>query len=217
MKIIKPSFKILNMPEEEDVYKLLELAARTCYKSEEKITKSSSIKLLKQLLKSGHHSVIEHISISVKIICDRGISHELVRHRLCSFSQESTRYANYSQDKFGNEITVIKPCFWNQGSLLYEAWFMNMISAERAYLDMLNHGAKPQEARTVLPNSLKTEVITTANIRNWKHIFNLRCSKAAHPQIREVMLPMLKEFYHKLPILFEKEYNKYKTDIDQIK
>lgn len=214
MKIIDPYFEILHMAEEEEVYRLLELAARTCYKSEDKIAQGTARDLLRRLMKTGHESVIEHISISVRIVCDRGITHELVRHRLCSFSQESTRYANYGKEKFGREITVIRPFFWEEGTPEFDAWKGSMAAAEKTYLALLDMGARPQEARSVLPNSLKTDIITTANIREWRHIFNLRCSKASHPQIRQIMLPLLAAFYQRLPVLFEAQYEKYHTDIE---
>jgi len=214
MKIIDPYFKILHMAEEEEVYRLLELAARTCYKSEDKIARGTARDLLRRLMKTGHESVIEHISISVRIVCDRGITHELVRHRLCSFSQESTRYANYGKEKFGREITVIRPFFWEEGTPEFDVWKASMAAAETAYLTLLDMGAKPQEARSVLPNSLKTDIITTANIREWRHIFNLRCSAASHPQIRQIMLPLLDAFYQRLPVLFEAQYEKYHADIE---
>lgn len=213
MKIIEPYFEILHMAQEEEVYRLLELAARTCYKSEDKIAQGTAPDLLRRLMKTGHESVIEHISISVRIVCDRGITHELVRHRLCSFSQESTRYANYGKEKFGREITVIRPFFWAEDSPEFEVWKRSMEAAEAAYLSLLDMGARPQEARSVLPNSLKTDIVTTANIREWRHIFNLRCAKASHPQIRQIMLPLLAAFYQRLPVLFEAQYEKYQADI----
>lgn len=205
MKIIKPSFEILNPPTQTEILELLEIAIRTCYRSEDKIKAGSAADIVKMIMKSGHDSAIEHFSISVKIACDRGVTHELVRHRLCSFSQSSTRYCNYSKDKFGNEITVIEPCFWAPGSLLYEAWQMHMKAAERAYLDLIRCGASAQEARSVLPNGLKTDIITTANIREWRHIFKLRSSavnKASHPQMMEIMDMILAEFVERWPVLF---------------
>ena len=214
MKIIEPYFEILNMASADEIYRHLELAARTCYKSEEKITKDSAKAFLTRLIKSGHESVIEHISISVRIICDRGVSHELVRHRLCSFSQESTRYANYSNEKFGSEITVIKPIFWNEDAAQYHQWKSAMAACESAYLALIDSGAKAQEARSVLPNSLKTDIMMTANIREWRHIFKLRCSKASHPQMREIMLPLLDAFHDRLPVLFDGLHATYKADID---
>ena len=213
MKIVHPSHEILLMPKEEYVPKFIELVGRTCYKSEKKITPHSARKFIASLISSGHHSVIEHVSISVRFICDRGVSHELVRHRLASYSQESTRYANYSKNRFGGEITVIKPPFWAEHSSQYAEWLNAMELAEKAYMKLLKIGASPEQARSVLPNSLKTEVVMSCNIREWRHVLNLRCSKAAHPQIRQIMLPLLKEFYEKLPDFFEDLFKKYKNDI----
>lgn len=202
MKIIEPSFKIEYCPAERFVMHQLEQAARTCYKSEDKAGSDSARKLLSRIIRLGHDSVLEHIAVTVRIVCDRGVTHELVRHRMCSFSQESTRYANYAQDKFGREITVIRPFFWNQDDARYAIWLAAMQSCEDAYLRLVDAGASPQEARSVLPNSLKTEIVTTANIREWRHIFKLRCDKAAHPQMRQVMVPMLAALAERLPVLF---------------
>ena len=213
MKVIDPYFEILYMPDGDEIMKHLELAARTCYKSEDKITEDSAETFLARIVKSGHESVIEHASVSVRIICDRGVTHELVRHRLCSFSQESTRYANYSKEKFGNEITVIRPFFFEPGSERYREWETAMHSCERAYLTLLAAGAKAQEARSVLPNSLKTDIVVTANIREWRHIFKLRCSKASHPQMRQVMLPLLETFSSKIPVLFDTLCETHKEEI----
>ena len=217
MRIIEPYFEILHMPPGDLIIKHIELAARTCYKSEDKITEASAAKLIRSLIKSGHHSVLEHAGISVRIVCDRGISHEIVRHRLCSFSQESTRYANYAKDKFGNEITVIRPFFWDEASEAYRQWLVAMEAAEKAYLRLIQLGASAQEARSVLPNSLKTEIVVTANIREWRHIFSLRCSKASHPQIRQSMLPVLAEFHSHLPVLFEDLYIKFESDMEMFR
>lgn len=216
MKVIDPYFEILHMADGEEICSLIELAARTCYKSEDKIAKGTAQDLLKRLLKTGHESVIEHASVSVRIVCDRGISHEIVRHRLCSFSQESTRYANYSMEKFGKEITVIRPFFWDINSEQYREWEKTMKFCEKAYLNLLKHGAKAQEARSVLPNSLKTDIIVSANVREWRHIFKLRCSNASHPQMRQIMLPMLKEFHSKIPVLFDALYEKYQTECSSV-
>ncbi|MFA7165126.1 MAG: FAD-dependent thymidylate synthase [Desulfoplanes sp.] len=213
MRIVEPSFFILQMPEGEQVLRHLELAARTCYKSEDKITPESAKGLIRRIMQVGHESVLEHVGISVRIVCDRGISHELVRHRLASFSQESTRYANYSKEKFGQEITVIRPFFWAQDSPQYALWLEAMQTAERVYLAMLASGAKPQEARSVLPNSLKTEIVVTANLREWRHIFRLRCASPAHPQIRQIMLPMLADFHERIPVVFEDLYDMFEQDI----
>jgi thymidylate synthase (FAD) len=159
---------------------------------------------VERIVNSGHLSVIEHVSVSVRLICDRGVSHEIVRHRLAAYSQESTRYANYSQDKFGRELTFITPLFWAPGSPAYQRWAQAMQAAEDAYLALLEQGATPQEARSVLPNSLKTELVMTANLRQWLHVFKMRCQQAAHPQAREIMLPLLKNFSQRLPQIFQR-------------
>ena len=213
MIVLNPSFEILNGSFGIDVLKLIELAGRTCYKSEDKITDKSSVNFVKSLIKSGHHSVIEHSGMTVKFVCDRGVSHELVRHRLASFSQESTRYANYSKDKFGREITVIKPLFWEEGSDEYNLWFRSMEDAERSYMDLIDKGCRPEEARTVLPNSLKTEIVVTANIREWRHILDLRCSKSAHPQIRQIMLNLLDYLNDESSVLFNDLWVKHNDRI----
>lgn len=127
-----------------------------------------------------------HQNVTMKFICDRGVSHEIVRHRVASFAQESTRYCNYGQEKFGEEITVIRPSWCAKYSDIYKVWRDSMYQAEGAYFLMLAEGASPQEARSVLPNSLKTEVIVTMNVNDWKHFFELRCAQGAHPDMREV-------------------------------
>jgi len=202
MKIIEPSIEIIAMPPAEKVYRILELAGRTCYKSDNMITADSAEKFVAKIVRSRHESVIEHVSATVRIICDRGISHEIVRHRLCSFSQESTRYANYSKEKFGKEITVIRPCFWEVGTQKFQNWRYAMQQCEVFYMDMLATGATAQEARSALPNSLKTEIICTANFREWMHIFNLRCHPANHPQMVQVMTMVREAFADRLPVLF---------------
>jgi thymidylate synthase (FAD) len=209
MKIISPSYEIQWMPDGQTILKNIELAGRICYKSEDMITEESAKKFVQRILKSGHHSVIEHANITVRFVCDRGITHELVRHRLASYSQESTRYANYSKNKFGREITVIKPLFWEESSTKYSIWKAAMENAEKAYMELIDAGAPPEQARSVLPNSLKTEIVVTCNIREWRHIFSLRCSKQAHPQIREIMIPLLKRFKESIPALFDDLYERY--------
>ena len=214
MRIIDPSFSIQSAPKGSELLCLLERAARTCYKSEDKITETSAETLIRGLLKSGHHSVIEHAAITVRFTCDRGVTHELVRHRLCSFSQESTRYANYAKEKFGNEITVIRPFFFEEDSPGFNVWKNACLSAENAYLSLIQGGASPQEARSVLPNSLKTEIVVTANPREWRHIFDLRCSPASHPQMRQVMLPLLEAFHQSMHVLFDDLFDKYQKAIE---
>lgn len=207
MKVIKPSFEVLTPISHFGIKELqhIEKIGRVCYKSEDKITEDgeSAKKFVAMLIKRGHEAMIEHGSISVKFICDRGVSHELVRHRIASFAQESTRYCNYSQDKFGNELTFIKPCFWEEESVNYKDWLSMMRSAEYFYLQMIDHGVTPQEARSILPNSLKTEITVTANYREWRNIFKLRTANAAHPQMREIMRPLLLYFQEHISVLFD--------------
>lgn len=203
MKIIKADVEILTPINGKEILQRIEQAGRVCYKSEDKITDGSAEKFVANILKRGHEAVLEHQSITVKFICDRGVSHEIVRHRLAAYCQESTRYCNYSKDGFGNEITVIEPCFLKHDTPQWAAWESAMKNAEFSYFRMLEFGCTPQEARSVLPNSLKTEVIMTADIREWRHFFKLRCSPAAHPQMREVAIKLLRKFQAQIPILFD--------------
>lgn len=205
MKIIKPSVEVMLPAGMTGItlLKHIEKCGRVCYKSEGKITDDSYISFVKKIMERGHEAVIEHASVTVKFICDRGVSHEIVRHRLASYCQESTRYCNYGKDDFGSEITVIEPCFLAKSSEVYDAWVSACQIAEMAYFNMLNHGNTSQEARSVLPNSLKTEIVMTANLREWRHFFKLRCSKAAHPQMREVAFKALYEMRRLIPIVFD--------------
>lgn len=186
-------------------YAMIEKAGRTCYKSETMINPKSSARFVKMIIENGHEAMLEHASMTVRFTVDRGVSHELVRHRLASFAQESTRYCNYSQDKFGNELTFIRPCFFKPKTPEYVWWLDSMKNAEETYMHLLELGATPQEARCVLPNSLKTEVVMTANMREWRHFFKLRAigtTGAPHPQMKEVALPLLRNVSEKLPELF---------------
>lgn len=203
MKIIKPSIEILDNITPVEVLKKLELCGRVCYKSEDKITDESAVKFISNIIKRGHESVLEHVSFSVRFICDRGVTHEMVRHRIASYSQESTRYCNYSKGQFNGEITVIEPCFLVPGTEGYDMWYRACQMAEQYYFSMLNWGCSPQEARAVLPNSLKTEIVMTANVREWRHFLKLRTSKAAHPQIKEVANMLLTQLNFILPSLFD--------------
>jgi thymidylate synthase (FAD) len=200
MKIILPSYKIEYLKSGLEILHNIELYGRTCYKSEDMITETSAEKFIKMLIVRGHHSVIEHENMTVRFIIDRGVSHELVRHRLCAFSQESTRYCNYGHV---GEITVIKPCFYKEGSREYETWQSACQVSEAAYNRLVEAGGKPEYARSVLPNSLKTEIVVTANLREWRHILTLRTAQAAHPQMREVMIPLLKELTERVAIIFD--------------
>lgn len=296
MKLIKPYFEILEqkprniiIPSDmeigpkmarqeliDTVYRQIEIAGRTCYKSEDKITPDSAAKFVERMVKSGHGAMLEHGTvylfltmssrqqyfkycsnpysvanstgeaekgtwngfvttnyrvlvengwlddleyicnpgkehekrITVRFVCDRGVSHEFVRHRVFSFAQESTRYCNYSKDKFGNEITFIKPCFLDDSKLaLYgpyhtvirdkspESIFIaSLNNAEKDYIDLIDLGWKPQQARAVLPNSLKTELVMTGFVSDWQHFFELRCAPSAHPQAQELAIPLREEF-----------------------
>ena len=220
MILVKPSHEILTEIDGDAILARIEQAGRVCYKTEAKITPASAKTFVEARLKQGHHSIIEHESVSVKIICDRGVTHEIVRHRLCAYSQESTRYCNYKGgvtfvmppwvdlqlgsyvEEVGNKY--LKRPWWPSFKNNADAcWFRNMLSSEKEYIYLLNEGWSSQQARSVLPNSLKTEIIMTANIREWRHILKLRTSKAAHPQMREVMIPILAEFRARIPVLFD--------------
>ena len=184
----------------------IEQAGRTCYKSEDKISVHSAQKFVRNVIARHHDAMLEHVSLTVRFIVDRGVSHELVRHRMASFAQESTRYCNYSADKFGNELTFIKPCFWDEHSPYYATWKWACEVAEESYLRLLANGATPEQARSVLPNSLKTEVIMTANVREWRHFLNLRAvgtTGKPHPQMAEVAGELLTILKEHLPELFD--------------
>jgi thymidylate synthase (FAD) len=218
MKLIKPYTEILTPINGEEILKTLEKVARTCYKSEDKIINESAPKLVKALIERGHEAMIEFFDITVKFVCDRGVSHELVRHRIASFAQESTRYCNYSQDKFANEIIFIEP-LWLQDTchkglehsldgkysdmFTIEDFIDFLTQAESSYLAALVAGWQPQQARNLLPNALKTEINIKMNLREWRHFFGLRCAKAAHPQMRELTIPLLEELKSKIPIIFD--------------
>lgn len=203
MKIITPGVEIMTPVDGESILKHIEQCGRVCYKSENLITDASAASFVRLIMNRKHEAVLEHFSITIKFICDRGVSHEIVRHRLASYCQESTRYCNYSKGKFGGEITVVRPVYLNTDTPAYKAWENACRAAETAYFELLNWGCSPQEARAVLPNSLKTEVVMTANLREWQHFFRLRCSSAAHPQMREVATPALKALQAKIPLIFD--------------
>ena len=215
MNKIKASYIIESEINGRELLKQIEKIGRTCYKSEGNITEDSAIKFVTGLISRGHEAMIEHNSISVRFICDRGVSHEIVRHRLASFGQESTRYCNYSSDKFGNEINVIDikdgieldtkmnkldPAIIK--SIIFE-WEVAMEDAEKHYLELIKLGATPQIARGILPTSLKTEIVVTMNLREWRRFFKLRTEIVAHPQMREITIPLLQEFKKLIPIVFD--------------
>lgn len=207
MLAIKPYFVIESEFEGKEVLKLIEKVGRTCYKSEDKITDTSAVTFVKNIIKNGHEAVIEHFNITVRVVCDRGVTHEIVRHRMASYAQESTRYCNYGKDKFGNQITYIEPCFFDasteEGKKKYQIWKETMEYTEKKYLELIELGATPQEARSILPNSLKTELVMTMNLREWRHFYKLRTAKASHPQMREIAIPMLTKFKELIPVVFD--------------
>ncbi len=235
MKFIKPYTTILTPINGEEILKFIEIVARTCYKSEDKITDDSARKMVQNLISRGHEAMIEFYDITVKFVCDRGVSHEIVRHRMASYAQESTRYCNYSKDKFDNQITFIIPTWmlipegtykveWQENDFYiitpsvngewmplengevkkdYNLWVDSMARAEHNYNQLIDCGWQAQQSRAVLPNSLKTEINVKYNLREWRHFFKLRCSAAAHPQMRELTIPLLAEFQSKIPIIFD--------------
>lgn len=203
MKIIEPCVELVNAPSYPNILSLIEQAGRTCYKSESKITEDSAEKFVRNILKRGHEAVIEHGVVTVRFICDRGVSHEIVRHRLASYCQESTRYCNYSKEQFGTEITVISPAWTSPGYYPYTVWKKACSEAEENYFTLLDIGCSPQEARSVLPNSLKTEVVMTANLREWRHFIKLRTAPAAHPDMRRIARMLYDLLSLRYPVFFE--------------
>jgi len=199
MKIIEPSVELLWIT--PDPEKQIEIAGRTCYKSEDRITEDSASLFAEQMRKRGHHAMIEHAVASFRIITDRGITHEIVRHRLASYAQESTRYCNYSGDKFGKECSFIRPPNLNDEQQNH--WIAACMHAEVDYFKMLKAGCSPQIARSVLPNGLKTEIVMMANLREWRHFISLRGSLAAHPQIRPIAYMIWVELMKHASSIFE--------------
>lgn len=203
MRIIEPSVKIITPIDGPAILKHIEQVGRVCYKSEDKIAEESAEKFVAGIIRRGHEAVIEHFNITVKFITDRGISHEIVRHRLASYAQESTRYCNYSQDRFENEITVIKPSEIKEGTVLYTDWKIAMRAAEKTYFELLSNGCKPQSARAVLPTCLKTELVMTVNLREIRHFIKLRGAADAHPDIRILAKDLLRQLKEQIPVVFD--------------
>ena len=200
MLIEKANVEIISNNSYQDMLKKIEKIGRVCYKSEDKIKDGSAEKFIKGIIKRGHESVIEHESISVRFVCDRGVSHEIVRHRIASYSQESTRYCNYTNEKYGEQITCIDIASGFEYNLenendrkKYDIWLNAMKETEKSYFQLIELGASPQEARSVLPNSLKTEIVATMNLRGWRNFFKLR----------EVACMLLEIFAKDYPVFFE--------------
>ena len=217
MKVVKPDWRIAALTEADPtrLMKHLEAMGRICYQSEDAVTANSYDKFLRGIIKRGHEAVLEHATVTAVVICDRGISHEIVRHRIASYCQESTRYCNYSKDKFDGEVTYIdiergmeldatvsKLPYEVKLAIIHE-WMVACLDAERHYLRMLELGATPQIARSVLNSSTKTEICITMNFREWRHFIRLRNDPTAHPQMREVAQQALDMLYEKYPVFFE--------------
>ena len=203
MQVIEPSWEIWDRKINTDIYRKIEDVARICYKSETNSNNASLGKLTAKLVKSGHEAMLEHDSMSAKFICDRAISHQLVRHRLCSFAQESQRYCNYALDRFDQGVVFVRPYKFKLNTWQYDRWYEAMSYAEKAYMDLLSSGETPEWARSVLPNSTKTELLITANWREWRHIFRLRAAANAHPQMVQLMAQLLKYLKQMIPPLFD--------------
>lgn len=215
MKTVTAHVEFINPPSYETVLDTIEQVGRTCYKSEDMIADNSAEGFVRRLIKRGHEAMIEHGSVTLRFINDRGVSHEEVRHRIASYGQESTRYCNYSKEKFDGEVTYIdiergmeldatvsKLPFEVKLAIIHE-WMVACLDAERHYMRMLELGATPQIARSVLNNSTKTEICITMNFREWRHFIRLRNDPAAHPQMREVAQQALDTLYEKYPVFFE--------------
>lgn len=218
MRIVKPSFEILSATNIEYVteqLKIIELAGRNCYKSEDKICEGSHNKIIGMLRSKKHFSVLEHGNMTVRMIGSRAFSHQLVRHRIAAYSQESQRYCNYSKDKFGSGVTFIEPVpFDTWSKVLQDNFKVSLQLAEKCYLELLDQGMKAEDARGVLPNQCKTEVVVTMNLRSWMHFFSMRCDKHAQSEIRLIAKGLLSEFYTLMPVIFSDLYKKY-IDVDK--
>lgn len=215
MKMLAPKFEIITHIDGMQILKNIESIGRTCYKSEDKITDNSCIGFVQRLMQRHHEAMIEHINVSVRVFCDRGVSHEIVRHRIASYAQESTRYCNYRQEKYGGDVTYIDirggmEMDSQVGTLpiekfnaIYAEWMRACQDAEVHYIRMIELGATPQVARSVLNNSTKTEIVITMNLREWRAFFKLRTASAAHPQMREIAIPLLQAFKDRIPVIFD--------------
>lgn len=214
MKLIEPQVFVEDYNGKE-IMRRIERACRICYRSEDKITDASYKNLLKNCINRGHESVLEHEKISAKLIGDIGTYKDLTRHRIASFSVESTRYCNYGKDKFGNELKFMKPVNIEEGTKKYEIWEECMKNIEKSYIEMSNLGCLPDQLRLLLPHSTAAEYALTANIREWRHILSLRCSSHTHPAIRQLLIPLLLKFKEDMPELFDEV--EYDTDFPKEK
>jgi len=205
MRIVKPEVEIITPINGEEILKHLEQVGRICYRSEDRITEESAKQFVAGIIKRGHEAVIEHFNITVKFITDRGISHEIVRHRIASYAQESTRYCNYNKDKFDNQITVVEPVYITncEDDDTREMWFKACLTAEQYYFELSDRGCSAQVARSVLPTCTKTEIMVTMNLREWRHFIKLRAAKTAHPDIQILAKDLLNQFKAQIPVVFD--------------
>lgn len=203
MRIVSPSFEILRCPDGLEALRAIERAARTCYKSEDRITDESCVGMVRSLIRKGHDSTLEFADMTVLFVCDRGLSHAFVRHRLASFEQESTQYCSYAAGKFGGEIAVVCPERVAQSEGAFQVWRAAMEAAEQAYMALLAQGHAPQTARAVLPTAVKTELVMKANMREWRHFFRLRTSAADQWEIQSLATRLLLEAQRRVPVLFD--------------
>jgi thymidylate synthase (FAD) len=203
MRIVEPSWEIEDCT--PDAIARIERVARTCYRSEGMISAGTAARLVRKLVKRGHFPMFDHAYASARIVCDRGVTHELVRHRIgVGYAQESTRFCNYGNEtKHPDGLAFVRPLFWPEADSRFHHWVKAMRAAEDYYLSLLADGATPQEARSVLPNSLRTEIVVTGTFTFWRHLFDLRTAKDAHPQMRQIMVPLLAEFVRRWPEAFE--------------
>ena len=203
MKLIDPYVEIISPIDGKAIMKHLEICGRVCYKSENLIKDESCDVFLSKILSSAHESVIEHHSITVKVVGSRSMSHQLVRHRIASYSQESQRYCNYTRDKFGDDLVFIKPRKYDSWNVNVQSWFdKSLIDAEETYSNLIKSGLQAQDAREVLPNACKTEVIVTMNLRSWRHLLKMRTDLHAQDQIRFLANELLDKFKQELPVIF---------------
>lgn len=210
VKIIEPSVEVLTPLDGEAILRHIETCGRTCYQSYDKQDENSHKRMISMLIKSGHESVLEHFSISVKLKTSLSVYKDITRHRTgVAFSIESTRYNAYNKGKYGSELTFARPSNIDSESCLYDIWLSTMKAIEKSYLNMAEFGAKPDQMRQILPHSIAAEVCMTANLREWRHIFKLRCSSAAHPDVQEIMKMVLEEFHTKVPVVFDDLYQEF--------
>lgn len=219
VRIVEPSVEIISDIDGTKILKHLEKCARNCYRSEGLISEddSSARKMIQKLLELEHTAMIEHYSLTFRLVCDVGVYKDLTRHRHCSWAIESTRYCNYSKNKFDNNINIIKPVNIKERTPEYDEWYQAMLDMEKHYMKMAELGCKPDQLRMLLPHSTAASVFCTCNIRELRHIFNLRCAPAAHPSVRQVILLLLDKIHKEIPVLFDDIFDKYKTDIEEFK